>query len=373
MTQSRRRFLKATAAGVLSAASTGPVQANTRFSGQEQDRDPSPEQSSWFRIGPTEHIDQGANPIRIDAAGVEGPIEFWTEGINVAHPGFKPPGLEMRVVDSKDAVLRRGRQRQKSSQPFVQTRGPETQLKLNTEDQLTEWKQDSEREFELTVSRLGLFRYQVRLKAEKEMVAVEARLENHSSWDWRDAYAYFHWGLVSCPTFAELTGERTFVVTARGLRKMTELKRSLWKSPINAERYQVKPCQGEKGDCFLFRPTAQYYEPEGRPMAKTEDGFSFDMCGISPDRVTAGIILRQSKDGDQVLAATARRFRAVFADLSDSPKGSQCLHVNPTAGDLLMGETAVLRGAMFVLKGKVEEVAREVARRRSIPLYPPVK
>ena len=92
--------------------------------------------------------------------------------------------------------LRRGRQRQKSSQPFVQTRGPETQLKLNTEDQLTEWKQDSEREFELTVSRLGLFRYQVRLKAEKEMVAVEARLENHSSWDWRDAYAYFHWGLV---------------------------------------------------------------------------------------------------------------------------------------------------------------------------------
>ena len=321
-----------------------------------------------FRISPTEHIDRGSNPIRLEATGVEGPIEFWTEAINVAHPGFKPPSVEMLVLDSKEAVLGRVRRPKKPPKPFVQTRGPETQLKLNTQDQLTEWKQDSEREFELKVSRPGLFRYQVRLKAEKEMVTVEARLENRSSWDWRDAYVYFHWGLVSCPTFAELTGDRTFVVTAHGLRKMTELRRMLWKSPVNIGRYQVKPCQGEKGDCFLFRPTAQYYEPEGRPMAKTEDGFSFDMCGISPERVTAGIILRESKDGDQVLVATARRFRAVFADLSDSPKGSQCIHVNPSAGDLLIGETAVLHGAMFVLRGTVEEVAREVARRRSIPL-----
>ena len=104
-------------------------------------------------------------------------------------------------------------------QPLVRTRGPETQLKLNTSDQLTEWKQDSETEFELSVSRPGVFRYQVRLKAEKEMVAVEARLKNQSSWDWRDAYTYFHWGLVSCPTFAELTGERTFVVTAEGVTR----------------------------------------------------------------------------------------------------------------------------------------------------------
>ena len=370
MTQSRRRFLRATAVGTLSAAYGGLAQANTRFLALEQDRVTSPEQSV-FRISPSEQIGTGSNPIRIDAAGVEGPIEFWTEAINVAHPGFKPRGVEILVVDPKDAVRGRTRRPEGSSLPLVQTRGPETQLKLNTDDQLTEWKQDSETEFELTVSRPALFRYQVRLKAEREMVMVEARLENHSSWDWRDAYPYFHWGLVSCPTFAKLTGERTFVVTAQGLRKMTELRRSLWKSPIKLERYQVKPCQSERSDCFLFRPTAQYYEPEGRPMAKTADGFSFDMCGISPDRVTAGIILRQSKEGDQVLAATARRFRAVFADLSDSPKGSQCLHVNPTAGDLLIGETAVLQGAMFVLKGRVEEVAREVARRRSIPLYPP--
>jgi hypothetical protein len=371
MTQSRRGFLRTTAVGALSAASSELAQASRRLFLQDQDRVTSPEQS-LFRISPTEQIDRGANPIRIDAAGVEGPIEFWTEAINVAHPGFKPPGVEMPVIDPKDAVFGRGWRKERSSKPFVLTRGPETLLKLNTEDQLTEWKQDSERDFELTVSRPGLFRYQVRLKAEKEMVTVEARLENHSSWDWRDAYVYFHWGLVSCPTFAELTGERTYVITAQGLRKMTELRRSLWKSPINIDRYQLKPCEDGR-DCFLFRPTAQYYEPEGRPMARTEDGFSFDMCGISPDRVNAGVILRQSKKGDRVLAATARRFRAVFADLSDSPKGSQCLHVNPTAGDLLMGETAVLRGAMFVLKGKVEEVAREVARRRSIPLYPPVK
>ena len=218
MTQSRRKFLRAAAVSTVSATYGGLAQANTRSLAREQGRVTSPEQSV-FRIGPTEHIDRGSNPIRIDAAGVEGPIEFWTEAINVAHPGFKPPGVEMLVLDPKDAVFGRGRQPRKSTQPLVRTRGPETQLKLNTSDQLTEWKQDSETEFELSVSRPGVFRYQVRLKAEKEMVAVEARLKNQSSWDWRDAYTYFHWGLVSCPTFAELTGERTFVVTAEGVTR----------------------------------------------------------------------------------------------------------------------------------------------------------
>lgn len=309
----------------------------------------------------------------IKAEEIDGHLEFYVEGINVASPGFEPAGVEVVVNDPKAAVLGKwpgpGKQR---NNPTILFRGPETQLKAFT-DHHSESKGISDTEFELRISTPGLFRYQARLLAAADAVTVEARLTNESSWDWRDAYSYFHWGIAQCPTFEDFTGDRTILFTAAGLRRASQLRHRFWTSLELIERYDVAPCANSKGNCFLFRPTAQYYEPEGRWLPRTEDGFDYDMCGISPDRVTAGLSLRLEKagNGDRVLAICARRFRAIFTELADvsrQPKASQCIHVDPSAGDLLIGETAELRGALFLMKGTAPQVAREAARRAGIPL-----
>ena len=100
-------------------------------------------------------------------------------------------------------------------------------------------------------------------------------------------------------------------------------------------------------------------------MSKTPEGFAFDECGISPDPVIAGILLRQDTTSDAVLTVTTRRFRAPFIDLLDE---NNCIHANPFLGDLGAGESARLRGSIHVLRGSLEEVLEEVAARESIPL-----
>lgn len=255
---------------------------------------------------------------------------------------------------------------ERSKNPVIHRRGPEIQLKLNREDEHTEWKQVSENRIELILNKPRVFRYESRIEAIGDTVTVESKLINQSSWDWRDAYVYFHWGLRHCPTFADYLGDRTALFTAQGTKRVSELQRRLWHSTEIPELYHVEACKDEHSDCFLFRPTAQYYEPEGRPLPKSEDGFKYDMCGISPDRVIRGLGLRLAQEGDQALVMTARRFRTIFVDMSESPKGSQCVHVDPSAGDLLMGEGAVLRGSTFFLKGTPQEVTQEAIRRQDL-------
>ncbi len=99
-------------------------------------------------------------------------------------------------------------------------------------------------------------------------------------------------------------------------------------------------------------------------MPKTKDGFAFDECGISPEPVTAGLVLRQAKNSDTFIAVASRRFRNIFMDI----QSNNCIHVNPSAGDLLAGETATLHGSLYLLKGSRTEVAAEAAKREKIPL-----
>ena len=117
-----------------------------------------------------------------------------------------------------------------------------------------------------------------------------------------------------------------------------------------------------------YRPTAQYYEAVGRPMLRSKEHFAFDDLGISPDRAVAGLILRQAREGDLVLAVASRRFRAVFLDLSEA---NNCLHANPFAGDLMAGEVSELKVALYLLHGSLEDVAFEAAKRSALPAFPP--
>ena len=96
---------------------------------------------------------------------------------------------------------------------------------------------------------------------------------------------------------------------------------------------------------------------------RTEEGFGFDECGISPQRVTAGIVLRRAAEGEAVLAVAARRFRSVFMDLGDD---HNCIHANPWSGDLAAGGVTEWRGVLYLLRGSVEDVAAEVAKREGI-------
>jgi hypothetical protein len=308
----------------------------------------------------------GQDFVVMKAQGIAGDIQFRWEGINVAYSGVKPSGVEMLMSDSKAAVLGRSSSLKTITNPAIHRRGPEIQLKLDREDEHTEWKRVSESRIELILIKPQVFRYESWIEARGETVTIESRLINQSSWDWRDAYVYFHWGLRNCPIFADYNGDRTVLFTTEGTRRVSELQRRLWHSTENPERYHVQPCKNEHGNCFLFRPTAQYYEPEGRSLPKVADGFKYDMCGISPNRINRGLSLRLAQKENQALVMTARRFRAIFVDMSDSPKGSQCVHVDPSAGDLPRGEAAVLRGSLFLVKGTLQEVTQEAIRRQDL-------
>lgn len=202
--------------------------------------------------------------------GLAGHIRYWlAECINVVYPGFDPPGVRMlhcpegmRRRNRSDIVpeLMRDVRGGGEALPPVYTRGPETMLKLETDDERSVWKRVSDTRFELEISKPGVFRYAHAMEADDDGIVVEGRLRNESAWDWRDAYVYICTGVDPCPALSDRTGERTFLLTAEGLQRVSDLEK----------RFHTD-----------FRPAAQYYEPEGRPMARTEEGFGFDECGIS--------------------------------------------------------------------------------------------
>ena len=113
-------------------------------------------------------------------------------------------------------------------QPPVCTRGPETQLKLETGDETTCWKNVSATGCNLELTKPGVFRYEQQLRATQDSVVVQGRLHNDSSWDWRDAYVYYCCGVDPCPELADCEGERTLIVTGRGLESVSGLRRCVW-------------------------------------------------------------------------------------------------------------------------------------------------
>ena len=58
------------------------------------------------------------------------------------------------------------------------------------------------------------------------------------------------------------------------------------------------------------------------------------------------------------------RFRSIFMDLGAE---NNCIHVNPSAGDLPAGETAKIQGKLNLYAGTLEEAALDMARREEIP------
>ena len=284
------------------------------------------------------------------------PVRWWVpECINIAWPGFDPPGVcmlhypeTMRGSNRADVipVLRKNISGKDAALPPVCTRGPETQLKLETPDEISCWKEVSDTELRLEVSKPGVFHYVQHVRALNDAIVIEGQLRNDSCWDWRDSYVYFCCGVDPCPILTDCGGERTVLVTARGLTRASDLRKCVWAD---------------------FRPTAQYYEVEGRSMPRTSDGFAFDECGISPDRVVAGMVLRQATEGDLVLAAVSRAFRSIFMVLGEE---HNCLHANPSAGDVLAGQVSEFNGSIYLLHGLIEDVAAEIAEREGIRLPP---
>ncbi len=92
--------------------------------------------------------------VRID--GVDGYIRYWVpECINVNDPGYNPPGVhlyygtpEMRKLNRTDVVELLGKQVDEN-EPLLWTRGPITQLKMETADEKTEWICHSDQHIEM--------------------------------------------------------------------------------------------------------------------------------------------------------------------------------------------------------------------------------
>ena len=290
--------------------------------------------------------------VRID--GLDGYIRYWVpECINVNDPGYDPSGVHMyygtpgmRRLNRSD-IVRSLEPQLKENEPLLWTRGPITQLKMDTADEKTEWSCKDDRHIEMSITKPGVFEYQSSIAANEDSVSVEATLKNTSSWDWREAYVYHCCGVDPAPAFIDRSGQRTVILTAQGLIRLTETERI------------TRPD---------FRTTAQYYEPQGKPIPRTEDGFSFDECGINEKQVVAGLVLRQSNDSQYVLATVSRRYRSIFVDLGGQ---NNCLHTNPLAGDLVTGETASVNGSIHLMQSDFKNAIRQLADECQIPIVSP--
>ena len=100
-------------------------------------------------------------------------------------------------------------------------------------------------------------------------------------------------------------------------------------------------------------------------MPRTQEGFAFDECGVNNSRVTSGLVLRESEDKQYVLVTAARQYQTTFFDTGHH---NNCLHTNPSAGDLLMGQTAQVNGSIHLLKADIETAIKTVAQRYNIPV-----
>lgn len=286
--------------------------------------------------------------------GVKGYIRYWVpECINANAPGYDPQGVcivsgnpEMRKLDRIDAIealQEEARNKRNQAEPLLWKRGPILQLKMETPDERTAWVRHSEKHFELSIIKPNVFEYRSSIIADNETVSVEATLKNISSWDWRDAYVLHCCGVDQCPSLTDHAGERTFILTAEGLVRLADTKRVTWPD---------------------FRATAQYYEPQDKPIPRTEDGFAFDECGINEKRVTAGLVLRQSVDGQFILVAAARKYQATFFDLGYQ---NNCMHTNPLAGDLTVGQTLNVNSSIHLAKNDIETAVKMIEDRYNIP------
>ena len=291
--------------------------------------------------------------IWLGSEGLGGRIRFWApECINVAYPGFEPEGVRMlycpedrRGADRVDILPTLMRQSDNRLPP-VYTRGPETMLKTETGDGQTSCELIADSGVRLSVHKPGVLRYDSELSVAGGVAVVEATVANESSWDWRGANVFFCCGLDPSEPFVDHTGERTVVFCGCGARRVNDLTKVM------------RPA---------FRAGAQYFEAQGHPMPRTGEGFAYDECGISADKVVAGLVVRESKERRHVLAVACRLFHNVFVDLGIQ---NNCVHVNPSAGDLPSGESATIRAAVCIRCGSLTDVASLVCREAGIILPP---
>ena len=171
--------------------------------------------------------------------GFEGCVRYWVpECINVAYPGYEPDGIsmvygtaQMRRMDRVDAwplLMKELDDKRQLNNPILWTRGPETMLKMESEDEQTSFKRLSDDELELNIVKPGVFRYESKIKVSDDKVTVDITLANDSSWDWNDTYVYLCCGLDLLPEFTDHTGQRTMLFTTEGPTYVSQLHKHVW-------------------------------------------------------------------------------------------------------------------------------------------------
>jgi len=189
----------------------------------------------------------------ITSPAFEGHIRYWApENFNVAYPGYDPPGV--CVLGRPGELLRWNRPEavtmllgeltdpKLKALPPVWHRGPETMLKLETEDEQTTVSEQSETRVTFKIEKPGVFTWESDTQAMDGSIIVQATMTNRSSWDWYDGYAMVCCGLDPCPTFRDHTGERTIVFCEGRPVPYSQVRRRVWTD---------------------HRPTAQTLDPHG--------------------------------------------------------------------------------------------------------------
>jgi len=239
-------------------------------------------------------------------------------------------------VDALDLLLKDVSEEKLKGKTVLWTRGPATMLKLESEDERTNWERISDEILELTIIKPGIFHYHSRIRISPDKITVDSTLVNLTSWDWCGAYIYLCCGLDPLPAFTDHAGDRTVLFTADGPKYVNQLRR------------HTQPD---------FRTTAQYYEHQDNPMPRAEDGFALDQCGISSEKVSRGLVLRQAKKTQHVLAVSSSSYCGLFLDTGQA---NNCIHVNPSAGDIAAGQAAGLHGELLLLESSLDEAIEKI-------------
>jgi hypothetical protein len=148
--------------------------------------------------------------------------------------------------------------------------------------------------------------------------------------------------------FRDMERIRTWYLGPEGLKRLTDVRSDLhFNHDLRPQVDQVLQETGKGQDQFPTRgfPTG---DPEEWPVSADESSEAY--WPISGDNAHAGLILRESDDGDWIAGIAWDDYLSVSGHYP-----LRCMHLSARVGPLAPGQTKVIRGKIYLFRGTREE------------------
>ncbi len=176
----------------------------------------------------------------------------------------------------------------------------------------------------------GWWQNRVTVAPAADHVCIEVEVTNLSDWDYTELWAHFCANTDSAPRFRDLTGQKTYVFLQQGAVPV-----------IDTHKYEGAG----------WRQVCNTYVPFSREMRVKEYLYG---TPISQDRPVSPLIVRQSADGQALIAVCFRHWYGLFYDCHEK---NNCIHSEPYVGDLESKQSSCFSGHLYWFAGSLDDIA----------------